>query len=79
VAGKMRDGKVGTFVEDIQVFYDGHGVHENVLSTVKEGEIYLLNRHAQIVEESKIALKVTLRTGKSTDSRMEIAIKPVWH
>ena len=63
----------------IQVFYDGHGVHENVLLVVKEGEIYLLNRHAQIVEESKIELKVTLRTRKSSDARMEIAIKPVWH
>jgi alpha-L-fucosidase len=68
-------GKSKTTVENIQVFYDGHSVHEEVLSIVKKGEIYLLNRHAQIVEDSKIVLKVNLRTQKSNDAKMEIAIK----
>jgi len=68
-------GKSKTTIEDIKVFYDGHAVHEEVLSTVKEGEIYLLNRHAQIVDESRIVLKVKLRTQESSDVKMEIAIK----
>jgi len=69
-------GKSKTTVEDIQVFYDGHSVHEEVLSIVKEGEMYLLNRHAQITEDSKIVLKVNLLTQKSNNAKMEIAIKP---
>ena len=62
-------GKSATTVEDIQVFYDGHSVHEEVLSAVKEGELYLLNRHAQIVEDSKIVLKVTLKTQNEATTR----------
>ncbi len=68
-------GKAGATVEDIRVFYDGNAVHEEVLSVVKEGEVYLLNRHAQIVEESKIVLKVKLKTQKGSDAKMEISIK----
>ena len=68
-------GESRTTVEDIQVFYDGHSVHERVLSTVKEGEVYLLNRHAQIVEESEIILKVMLMTQRSMEAKMEISIK----
>ncbi len=68
-------GKSKIAVEDIQVFYDGRPVHEEVISTVSEGEMYLLNRHAQIVEDSKIVLKVTLQAKNITDSDMEISIK----
>ena len=68
-------GKAGMTLEDIQVFYDGHWVHEEVLSAVREGEVYLLNRHAQIVDESKIVLKVKLQTQKSSDAKMVISIK----
>ncbi len=68
-------GKSATTVEDIRVFYDGHSVHEEVLSAVKENEIYLLNRHAQVVEDSKIVLKVTLTTQKSNDAAIQISIK----
>ncbi len=68
-------GKAGTTLEDIRVFYDGHAVHEEVLSAVKEGEVYLLNRHAQIVEESKIVLKVKLKTQKGSIAKMEISVK----
>jgi hypothetical protein len=49
--------------------------HEEMLSAVKEGEIYFLNRHAQIVDDSRIVLKVTLRTQKSNDATMQISIK----
>lgn len=69
-----RLGKDGVKVEDIRVFYDGNAVHEEVLSVVKEGEVYLLNRHAQIVDESKIVLKVKIKTQKG-DAKMEISIK----
>ncbi len=62
-------------IEHIQVFYDGHAVHEEVLSAIQKGEIYLLNRHAQIVEDSKIVLKVKLKTKKSKEAKMEISIK----
>ncbi|NQT41351.1 MAG: discoidin domain-containing protein, partial [Planctomycetes bacterium] len=68
-------GKSTTTVEDIAVFYDGHSVHEEVLSAVKEDEIYLLNRHAQIVEDSKIVLKVTLKTQRDDDAKVEISIR----
>jgi len=68
-------GNAGTTVESIQAFYDGHAVHDQVLSAVKESEIYLLNRHAQIVEDSKIVLKVTLKTQTSNDAEMQISIK----
>ena len=68
-------GKSATTIESIEVLYDGHKVHEEVLSAVKEGQIYLLNRHAQIVEESKIVLKVTLETQQPNDAEMQISIK----
>ncbi len=68
-------GKSATTIESIEVFYDGHKVHEEVLSAIKQGQIYLLNRHAQIVEDSKIVLKVTLKTQQSTDAEMQISIK----
>ena len=68
-------GKSPITVEHIEVLYDGHKVHEEVLSAVKQGQIYLLNRHAQIVEESKIVLKVTLKTQQSSDAEMQISIR----
>ena len=68
-------GKSKIDIENIGVFYDGHSVHEEVLSVVQEGEVYLLNRHAQIVEDSKIVLKVKLDTKNSRDSKMDISIK----
>jgi len=68
-------GKSTTTVEDVQVLYDGESVHKEVLSVVKEGEIYLLNRQAQVVEESRIVLKVTLKTQESNDARMQVSIR----
>jgi len=67
---------VGTSVDAIQLFYDGDPVHEQALSAVKAGEVYLLNRHAQVVAESKIVLKVRLRLKRSSGANIEIAIKP---
>ena len=34
-----------------------------------------LNRHAQIVEDSKIVLKATLKTQKNNDAEIQISIK----
>lgn len=68
-------GESNITVENVQVFYDGHSVHEEVLSQLKEGEFYLLNRHAQIIEDSKIVLKLNLQAQKSNNAKMEIAIK----
>ncbi len=68
-------GKSATVVEDVQVLYDGHPVHAEVLSAVKEGELYLLNRHAQVVKESKIVLKVTLKAQRRGDVNMDVSIR----
>jgi len=68
-------GNAATTVDRVHVFYDGHPVHRGVLSVVKEGEMYLLNRHAQVVEDSKIVLKVTLKTQDSSRAKVEISIK----
>ena len=61
-------------VEAVDAFYDGHAVHKQVLSAVKEGEVYLLNRHAQVTDESRIVLKIKLKAG-SKESKMELSIK----
>ena len=66
----------GTVVESIQAFYDGNAAHERVLSPVKEGEVYLLNRHAQVVADSKIVLRVKLLAKNRRGSRVVAAIKP---
>jgi len=42
---------------------------------VKAGEVYLLNRHAQIVEGSKIELKVRLRATQGNGAKVVVAIK----
>ena len=68
-------GNAGAAVESIRVLYDGHPVHEQVLSPVKDGEVYLLNRHAQIVDDSKIELKVRLRATQGSGAKVEIAIR----
>lgn len=68
-------GKSDITVEEIIVYYDGHAVHEEVLSAIKQGEIYLLNRHAQIVESSKIVLKAKLKTENCTNAKMDLSIK----
>jgi len=68
-------GKSPTTVEAIEVFYDGHSVHEGVLAAVKEGELYLLNQHAQVVDDSTIVLQVTLKTQDTNDAEVQISIK----
>lgn len=66
----------GTTVESVQVLYDGHAVHEQVLTPVKAGEVYLLNRQAQVVAESKIVLRAKLVASGGRSGRVGIAIKP---
>ena len=68
-------GKAATTVRDIEVRYDGRPVHDNVLSPVKQGEVYLLNRQAQIVEESRIVLHATLETQPGENAEVQILIK----
>ena len=68
-------GGGGAVVESIEGFFDGHSVHEEVLTPIKEGEVYLLNRHAQVVKESKIVLKVGLRAENGGASEVEVSIK----
>ena len=57
------------------MFYDGYAVHEDVLSAVRDSEIYLLNRHAQIVRESTITLKVKLKMRAGQSRGVGVAIK----
>ncbi len=46
-----------------------------MLSAIKEGELYNINRTAAVVEKSKITLRIKLNTKKSRDAKMEISIK----
>jgi len=68
-------GTSPTKIEEIQVLYDGHSVHEEVLSALEEGTIYLLNRHAQIVDDSKIVLKVAYETQDADNAKIQVSIK----
>jgi len=43
------------------LFYDGRPVLAEMLTTVKAGELYSINRTAQIIEGSLITLKMKLR------------------
>ena len=67
----------GIEVETMNVFYDGHGVHKEVLSVVKKNEIYLLNRHAQVTKDSKIELRIKLKR-KAAKGKVNISIKSVF-
>ena len=73
-------GHAGAAVGSISVLYDGRSIHEQVLSAVKAGEVYLLNRHAQIVEDSKIELEVMLRAtqgnGASRRDKADASVSP---
>ncbi len=42
---------------------------------MKEGELYLLNRHAQVVKESKIVLKVTLKAERGHEVNVYVSIR----
>ncbi len=73
---RFDDVGMGRFtIEGLDVFYGDNPVHEEVLSAVKEGEIYLLNRHAQIDQDSKIVLKVKLKTIDAKKGQIEMFIK----
>jgi alpha-L-fucosidase len=68
-------GKSKVTVQELQVLYDGLPVHENVLTPLKPGELYLLNRQAQVVADSKITLKLRLATAKPDEAKVEVSIK----
>ncbi len=68
-------GRSLTSVEDVSVTYDGHDVHENVVSTLKKNEIYLLNRQAQVVDESKIVLILKLKNSGSSEASVQFSIR----
>jgi hypothetical protein len=62
-------------IESIKLLYNGREVLEGMLSAIKEGELYNINRTAAVVEKSKITLRIKLNTKKSRDAKMEISIK----
>jgi len=69
----------GVEVSEMNVIYDGHGVHEEVISTVNKNELYLLNRQAQVTEESKIELRIKLkRKASQKKGKVNISIKSVF-
>jgi len=63
-------------VESIEALYDGRAVHEGALSAIARNELYLLNRQAQVVEESRIELRLRLRTGSDRSPAVELSIRP---
>lgn len=63
-------------VESIEALYDGRAVHEGALSAIARNELYLLNRQAQVVEESRIELRLRLRTGNDRSPAVELSIRP---
>ena len=62
-------------VKSIGLLYNDREVLEGMLSAIKEGELYNINRTAAIVEESKIPLKIKVEARKTKDARMEVSIK----
>lgn len=55
-------GETACVIDDVKLFYDGRPVLAEMLTTVKAGELYSINRTAQIIEGSLITLKMKLRT-----------------
>lgn len=62
-------------VESIKLLYNRREVLEGMLSPIKEGELYNINRTAAVVEKSKITLKIKLQTENPKDATIEISIK----
>jgi alpha-L-fucosidase len=62
-------------VERTRLLYNGREVLESMLSPIKEGELYNINRTAVVVDKSRITLKIRLKTEKVKQAKMEISIK----
>ncbi|MCK5806700.1 MAG: hypothetical protein KAI66_27975, partial [Lentisphaeria bacterium] len=62
-------------LEDIKLLYNGREVLEGMLSTVKAGELYNINRTAAVVPESRIVLKVRFKTDKLRVGAMEVLVQ----
>ena len=69
--GKVPDCRV----ESIKLLYNGRGVLEGMLSAIKEGELYNINRTAAVVDSSQITLMIKLRAKKPKQAKVEIAVK----
>lgn len=70
-------GGGGGRVKSMEGFFDGNKVHEEIITPINDGEMYLLNRHAQVVDESKIMLDVVFAAQDSQMAKIELSIKPV--
>jgi len=55
-------GETACVIDDVNLFYDGSPVLAEMLTTLKAGELYNINRTAQIIQASLITLKMKLRT-----------------
>jgi len=62
-------------VEDIELLYNGRAVLEGMLSPIKDGELYNINRTAAIVEHSEITLRLRITTTDARAAAMEVSIQ----
>ena len=68
-------GESGIDLQNIKLLYNGREVLEGMLSPIEQGELYNINRTAAVVEQSKITLKLKLKTKEPQKARLEISIK----
>ncbi len=62
-------------LQSIELLYNGREVIEGMLSPIKEDELYNINRTAAVVDQSKITLKLKLRTATPEKAKVGISIK----
>ncbi len=71
----VRLDKSDVELQSIQLLYNGRKVLEGMLSPIQQGELYNINRTAAVVEQSKIMLRLKLKTDKPQKAKMEISVK----
>ena len=68
-------GETACVIDDVKLFYEGRPVLAEMLTTVRAGELYSINRTARIIEASLITLKMKLRTEKPKGLSAVVLIK----
>ena len=69
-------GGGGGKVAAIEAFFDGNKVHEKIITPIKKGEMVLLNRQSQVMDESTTTLNVLFAAQDPKASAIEVFIKP---
>ena len=70
-----KQGDSDCTLEDIKLLYNGREVLESMLSAIKAGELYNINRTAAVVPESRIVLKVRFKTARPQAGAVEAFIQ----